>query len=63
MEGWLEVLEPCLRETKEHANFLFLFAKNILPADHFKNNSTRRLLSDYMSISLEAFAVVMYANR
>lgn len=59
----MEVLEPCLRETKEYANFLFFFARNILPVEYFKTNSTRRLLSDYMSISLEAFAVVMYANR
>ena len=61
--GGVEVDEPCLRETEEHANFLFCFAKCVLPADTFRTYCTTRKLSAYMSINLEAFAVVTYVNK
>ena len=52
-----------MRETTAHARFLFLFAKTVI-ADTFKKKSPAFLmLSEYMSINLEAYAVLTYANN
>ncbi len=53
---------PCLRETDAHADFLFLFAKTVTVCSTFKDSCNVNLLSGYMSISLEAYAVLTYAN-
>ena len=62
-EDAAEDATPCLRDTKAHKTFLFLFAKTVMLADTFKKNSTVKLLSEYMGIALEAFAVLTYANN
>ena len=53
---------PCLRETDAHADFLFRFAKTVIVCSTFKDSCNVILLSGYMSISLEAYAVLTYAN-
>ena len=55
--------EICLRQTDEHLTLLKLFAKTVMTGNTFKKFSTTRLLSGYMSISLEAYVVVTYVNR
>jgi hypothetical protein len=55
--------KPCLRQTQDYADFLYLFAKTVLTAESFKNKSSTKLLSAYMPINLEAFAVLTYVNR
>lgn len=51
-----------MRETEAHANFLLMFAKTVIMADTFKVNHLDNLLSSYMRSTLEAFAVLTYAN-
>ncbi len=53
---------PCLRETDAHADFLFHFAKTVIVCSTFKESCNVILLSGYMSISLEAYAVLTSAN-
>ncbi len=52
----------CLRETDAHADFLFHFAKTVIVCSTFKESCNVIFLSGYMSISLEAYAVLTYAN-
>jgi hypothetical protein len=50
---------PCLRETKAHSD---LFAKTVMYNEVFKKKKNTSLLSTYMSNTLEAFTVLLYAN-
>ena len=62
-----ETLEPSgLREDRdeEYSRFLSIFVGCFLPGvDTIRIKGTSHLLSKYMSSSLEAFAVVLYANN
>jgi hypothetical protein len=53
---------PCLRETKAHSDLLFYFAKTVMYNEVFKKKKNTSLLSTYMSNTLEAFTVLLYAN-
>jgi hypothetical protein len=53
---------PCLRETKEHQDFIFLFIKTVMLNKDFKENSHTAFLSDYVHHALEAYAVLLYDN-
>jgi hypothetical protein len=54
--------EPYLRETKEHQDLLYYFAKTVLLREEYKRNHTSNNLSDYMKVTLEAFLVLTYVN-
>lgn len=53
----------CLRETEAYAEFLYMFVKSVVMCADFKENSTHKLLSEYMTPNLEAFAVLTYVNN
>jgi hypothetical protein len=53
---------PCLRETKAHSDLLFYFAKTVMYNEVFKKKNNTSLLSTYMTNTLEAFTVLLYAN-
>ena len=53
----------CLRQTDDYATFLYLFIKAVVPAETFNKKTTNELLSCYMSVNLEAYAVLTYVNR
>jgi hypothetical protein len=53
---------PCLRETKAHSDLLFYFAKTVMYNEVFKKKKNTSLLSTYMTNTLEAFTVLLYAN-
>jgi hypothetical protein len=53
----------CLRQTDEHATFLYLFLKAVVSGEVFNKCSCNQLLSGYMSVNLEAYAVLTYVNR
>jgi hypothetical protein len=54
---------PCLRQTEEHASFLYLFLKSVARADTLKKHSCHFLMSCYVTVHLEAYAVLTYVNR
>jgi hypothetical protein len=55
---------PCLRQTEEHASFLYLFLKSaVARADSLKKHSCHFLMSHYVTVHLEAYAVLTYVNR
>ena len=53
----------CLRQTEEHATFLYLFLKSVIPAATLKARCQNFLLSAYVTVNLEAYAVLTYVNR
>ena len=52
----------CLRQTEEHATFLYLFLKSVVPAATLRDRQNF-LLSAYVTVNLEAYAVLTYVNR
>lgn len=53
----------CLRETEAHKEFLFLFAHTVVVTPNFKDIAAHKLLSEFITPSLEAFAVLTYVNN
>lgn len=53
----------CLRETDAHKEFLFQFAQSVTLLPHFIDWAAHKCLSEYMTSSLEAFAVLQYVNN
>ena len=66
MEDWPEYdtpgRKPLLRETEGHTDLLFHFTKVVVMGPCFRDNSTTKLLSNYMTEHLEAFVVITYIN-
>jgi hypothetical protein len=70
--GWPEAYSPgsrrpeehnqYLRQTKAHADLLFHFAKVVVTYDTFKHQSTKDLISKYLTAGVEGFLVVAYLN-
>jgi hypothetical protein len=55
--------QPCLWQTEDHEKFLFLFTKTIVMKDVYKPVCDKLGISQYLTGSLEAYAVLTYWNN
>lgn len=53
----------CLRQTEEYGTFLYLFLKSVVPAATMRDRCQNFLLSAYVTVNLEAYAILTYVNR